>query len=687
MTRPFVPLGAAVLYLFALALPSAGEAQECAGAWQETALEAVDGSTTDTRLRVDAVGNAYIANIVDSRLEVSIVSPATARHVAIAGNGQRGKPSIDVGADGVAFLLFTQLDPERPEFGRELYLAHNAGGSFGEPERVTHNRVDDFAPRLVLARSRSPHAVWLQRIGTSSRIVHWTLERGEEITVADDARSPALTVDSEGVAHVAYVMENDVFYANDRAGEFTAPTQVTRSPFVPEAALSIGVTPNGDVLTLYESNNSLYLSARVPGEPFEPQRLLATDRVLDPAMRIGSDGRVLIAYSSRGDLYTITGQGASLNPPERVLETEVIESAPSLDIDLLGNLHVSFLRDGAAYYANNACAPTASFTAAPTSGRVPLTVQFTDLSSGGVVRRFWDFGDGGQSELPNPTHTYQDSGEYTVKLTVWGPGGVQDSTEFENLIAVQDPLNAMRIPDQLVLPGAQGVWFPVVVTHVEELAGFQIFGLYDPNFLHLTGSEFRMTSIATSKIEPEFFILNDLDTSFEVGCLFEIEPPIEETMLPPGEEQRLLNLIFDVDVDAPQGETTEIRLVNDARVSKVRNVFVVNGGIRLPALKSSKVTIRLVEPPFPRRFVRGDFTNDGGVNLGDAIGILAYLFQNGDPPLCFDAADVHDSGRIDISGAVALLNFLFSGGRPPSVPFPNPGLDATDDRFGECLSI
>jgi PKD repeat protein len=68
--------------------------------------------------------------------------------------------------------------------------------------------------------------------------------------------------------------------------------------------------------------------------------------------------------------------------------------------------------------------PVANFSANPTSGQAPLTVQFTDQSSGSITTRDWNFGDGAaHSSAQNPAHTYNTAGDYTVTLTVTGSGG------------------------------------------------------------------------------------------------------------------------------------------------------------------------------------------------------------------------------------------------------------------------
>jgi PKD repeat protein len=70
------------------------------------------------------------------------------------------------------------------------------------------------------------------------------------------------------------------------------------------------------------------------------------------------------------------------------------------------------------------------FSASPTAGPSPLTVAFTNLSTGDFNTCQWDFGDTFTSTLCSPPdHVYQSSDVYTVALTVSGPGGMDTETK------------------------------------------------------------------------------------------------------------------------------------------------------------------------------------------------------------------------------------------------------------------
>ena len=72
-----------------------------------------------------------------------------------------------------------------------------------------------------------------------------------------------------------------------------------------------------------------------------------------------------------------------------------------------------------------AVVPVADFTGNPTSGTAPLTVQFTDTSSGEPTEWAWDVDNDGTTDYSsqNPQHVYMYPGTYTVKLTVTNSAG------------------------------------------------------------------------------------------------------------------------------------------------------------------------------------------------------------------------------------------------------------------------
>jgi len=78
--------------------------------------------------------------------------------------------------------------------------------------------------------------------------------------------------------------------------------------------------------------------------------------------------------------------------------------------------------------------PVADFSGAPLSGVAPVTVQFTDLSTGGATTWSWGFGDGVASTLRNPAHTYQTAGSFTVSLTASNSGGQGTRTRTDYIV-------------------------------------------------------------------------------------------------------------------------------------------------------------------------------------------------------------------------------------------------------------
>ena len=79
--------------------------------------------------------------------------------------------------------------------------------------------------------------------------------------------------------------------------------------------------------------------------------------------------------------------------------------------------------------------PNVNFSYNITNGCAPLSVQFTNLSSGYDSCQ-WIFGDGTRSNDISPLHTYTASGVFSVTLKCWSPSGCSKSVQLDSIISV-----------------------------------------------------------------------------------------------------------------------------------------------------------------------------------------------------------------------------------------------------------
>jgi PKD repeat protein len=84
-------------------------------------------------------------------------------------------------------------------------------------------------------------------------------------------------------------------------------------------------------------------------------------------------------------------------------------------------LDFAFTNENTLFYLDDVSVlPTAQFTATPTNGAAPLSVQFNsptvDTAGNAITNWIWSFGDGGTGSGQNPSHTYAASGRFSPTL-------------------------------------------------------------------------------------------------------------------------------------------------------------------------------------------------------------------------------------------------------------------------------
>ena len=87
---------------------------------------------------------------------------------------------------------------------------------------------------------------------------------------------------------------------------------------------------------------------------------------------------------------------------------------------------------------------SAFFTATPITGAAPLPVEFTNLSDANAVAYDWYFGNGFSETSFSPAHQFNQSGQYTVELTVTNADGCSDSYSLN--------IEVLEIPSFITIP-------------------------------------------------------------------------------------------------------------------------------------------------------------------------------------------------------------------------------------------
>ena len=98
--------------------------------------------------------------------------------------------------------------------------------------------------------------------------------------------------------------------------------------------------------------------------------------------------------------------------------------------------------------------PVAEFTNDFSSGSAPVAVHFTDNSTAGATHWFWDFGDGSNSTLKNPAHTYLQNSSYDVILTVGNPTCRNANKKTNNVVVGRPIADFIASPTSDIAPAA-----------------------------------------------------------------------------------------------------------------------------------------------------------------------------------------------------------------------------------------
>lgn len=259
---------------------------------------------------------------------------------------------------------------------------------------------------------------------------------------------------------------------------------------------------------------------------------------------------------------------------------------------------------------------------------------------------------------------------------------------FVSPILVTEPQFILLTPHLEILvsadPDPGTIELPILLdqipTGVElRTQGFSLALGHDPAVVEVVGCPAApVVQALNGGSGPDFFQVNFFPTGLTVGIVYSFGSP---TLVFEDPTPVLLAQYEAQPLALTQFLSTDIVGVDDLGLPPIATVVVVQGSSRWTTVESGSISF------YERLFVRGDTNDDGVIDIADGVTVLEYLFSEGNPPTCFDAANVSVDSNLDIGDPITLFNYLLLGGPPPAAPFPDCG-GATSilgcDEFTSC---
>ena len=318
-----------------------------------------------------------------------------------------------------------------------LSIAHDAAGSPLELALTGNGTEQPPEPAPIINLSVTALEMEDTKVGGASEITFTIVNTGDaELTIAGENASD-FTVDpaTGSIAEGADPFTFTVTFSPTGTGPRSASLSISHN--AGEEPVSVDLTGTGVQPIITLSATSLDFG--------EVETGLTTELTLT----VGNEGDAELLVSDitlsgdDGDAFTVSATAFGVQPGESVPFT--VSFTPESEGAKSASL--SIVHDGAETPATVTLTGTgvfsgiaAMFEADPVSGRVGVTVQFTDRSAGEVDSWAWDFGDGIGSEEQSPAHTYTADGSFTVTLVVTGPAGT-DTHTIDDLIVVDPNLS------------------------------------------------------------------------------------------------------------------------------------------------------------------------------------------------------------------------------------------------------
>jgi hypothetical protein len=276
------------------------------------------------------------------------------------------------------------------------------------------------------------------------------------------------------------------------------------------------------------------------------------------------------------------------------------------------------------------------------------------------------------------------------------PGAGTDPTPGVTVPSTRDERFVFKLGSGAGVPSNTGISIPVTLTNDVPITGFTMVFKYDPNQIRIDELITEENTLLSAQ-SADYIIAEarNVDGVGFIATLKDFATPFwfhvgDDPNFPAGEDQLIATLKCGIVISADMGfapiafqDGLKIPTAHDPLPQEIIDqlpeahnlVMLGDNAVRPTFTEGSGIDIR-------RGFIRGDANKDDGVDISDGVYLLNWIFQGDTRPPCLDAADANNDTRSDISDSIWLFNYLFKGGPQPSEPFPQAGVDPSDDGKG-----
>lgn len=325
--------------------------------------------------------------------------PAT----ALPGGQIQFGPTAVVGGDGVVHVIYSDRASDDPAaFSTLVYIKTTAEGGWTEPVQVAPNEQagHQLSPSLALDGNGALHLVWQDQRGVTEEMRQATPSNADifACTLAADgacanpvtlsqrpspdtnASRPQIEVDGNRLVAIwsTYVGTTDEELSSaqrvewsqltlgDENATWSAPQTLTEreNGLIGGKLVDIAADPTGGVIVVFGRRtdiNVLYLTrlAADAGEWSEPLPLISGDRGSFPAVDVGPDGTVYVAFNAGSGMEVRVG-AVALGPGQPRASAQTIisqaeegaQGRPAIDADANGKVWILYLREPSGGLAN-----------------------------------------------------------------------------------------------------------------------------------------------------------------------------------------------------------------------------------------------------------------------------------------------------------------------------------------------